>query len=125
MQQLTEENFLIFAVKHYDNPTCTGIRDLENDLKRFKYIKRLLRRYSKTGKLTEKLVVNHFVVLHNLFGDGMVPMAFFRLDRSFWPQVKTFLVFLDLLPKDYRIRGTIPESNIPLDNTITPHLRTI
>lgn len=125
MQQLTEENFLIFAVKHYDNPTCTGIRDLENDLKRFKYIKRLLRRYSKTGKLTEKLVINHFVVLHNLFGDGMVPMAFFRVERKFWPQVKTFLVFLDLLPTDYRIRGTIHESDISLDLNITSHLRKI
>lgn len=123
MLQLTEDNFILFAIKHYDNPMCRGVKDLETDLKRFKYVKRLLRRYQRTNIISDHLLVNHLIVLHNLFGDAMMPMLFFKIERKFWPQIKTFLVFLNYLPEKYQILPKVSESDIPLDATIIAQLR--
>lgn len=123
--QLNESTFVLYAAKYYHNPSCTGLQDFQDDLSKFKYIKRLLKRYKKTNVIAERLILNHIILLHNVFRDALVPMIFFKLDESYWPQIKTFLVFLNYLPEQYRIRDKISESDIPLDQTIINTLRKI
>jgi len=121
---LNDETFLLYAVKHYDNPGCMGMKEFQDDLKRFKYIKRLLKQYEKTGDIVERLVLNHIILLHNVFGDATVPLLFFKFEKRYWPQIKTFLVFLNYLPDNYMIDGE-SESTIPLDQTLIFKLRKI
>lgn len=121
---LADETFLLYAVKHYDNPGCTGMKEFQNDLKRFKYIKRLLKQYEKTGEIGERLVLNHIILLHNVFGEATVPLLFFKFEERYWPQLKTFLVFLNYLPDNCKI-GAKDESEIPLDQQIIFKLRKI
>ena len=96
--ELNDENFLIFAIKHYQNPSCTGMAELEDDLKRFKYLKRLFNRYEKTGEPNERLIINHLVLLYNVFGKATTDMLFFKLEEKYWSNLKTFLVFLNRMP---------------------------
>jgi hypothetical protein len=98
--ELNEENFLLFAIKHYENPSALTKEDFEKDLNHFKYIKRLLKRYKGNGELKVHLLINHFIILYNIFGDATTPMLFFKIDQSLWSAIKTFIVFLDKLP-DY------------------------
>ena len=121
--ELNDETFLIYAAKNYSNSGCTGMREFQDDLKRFKYIKRLLKRYEKTEIISERLLLNHVILLHNVFLEATVPMLFFKFDSKYWPQIKTFLVFLNYLPDNYLINGTVKESDIPLDQTIIFKLR--
>lgn len=125
MVQLTEDNFVMFAIQHYDNPSCHGVKDFENDLKRFKYIKRLLRRYARTKEISEHLLINHLIVLHNLFGNAMVDMLFFKIEKKFWPQLKTFLVFLNFLPENFKITAKLSVIDISLDRNIIGKLRQV
>ena len=67
-ERITSENVVMYAIKHYDNPQCEGEKEFQDDLKRFKYIKRLLRKYYDTGVLKERLLLNHIIVLKNVFG---------------------------------------------------------
>ena len=97
--ELNEDNFLLFAIKNYENPQAVAKEDFDKDLNHFKYIKRLLKRYKKTGELKTHLLINHFIVLYNIFGEATTPMLFFKLDRGMWPQVKTFIMFLNRLPE--------------------------
>jgi hypothetical protein len=97
--ELNEDNFLLFAVKHYENPQAVAKEDFDKDLNHFKYIKRLLKRYKKTGELKTHLLINHFIVLYNIFGEATTPMLFFKLEREMWSQVKTFIMFLNRLPE--------------------------
>ena len=94
MVELTADNFLLYAIKNYYNPSCMGIKELEDDIKRFKYIKRLLIRYHKTGEVNEGLILNHLIVLYNVFGIATTHMIFFKFDPIFWTDLKTYLVFL-------------------------------
>ncbi len=96
--ELNEENFLLFAIKHYENPSALTKEDFERDLNHFKYIKRLLKRYMSSGELKVHLLINHFIILYNIFGDATTPMLFFKIDESLWSAIKTFIVFLDKLP---------------------------
>jgi len=98
--ELNEENFLLFAIKHYENPSALTKEDFEKDLNHFKYIKRLLKRYKSSGELKVHLLINHFIILYNIFGDATTPMLFFKIDQNLWSAIKTFIVFLDKLP-DY------------------------
>jgi len=122
---LNDENFLLYAVKNYNNPSCTGMKEFQDDLKRFKYIKRLLRKYKKTGVISEKLILNHIILLYNVFGSFIISSMFFKIEQDHWSQVKTFLVFLNYLPDDYMINETINEAEIPLDDYIINKLRKI
>lgn len=97
--ELNEDNFLLFAIKNYENPQAVTKDDFQKDLNHFKYIKRLLKRYKKTGDLKTHLLINHFIVLYNIFGEATTPMLFFKLDREMWTQVKTFILFLNRLPE--------------------------
>ena len=98
MTELNDDNFLIFAIKNYQNPSCTGMAELEDDLKRFKYLKRLFNRYEKTGEPNERLIINHLILLYNLCGRGTTEMQFYKLEEKYWSNLKTYLVFLNRMP---------------------------
>ncbi len=128
MFKLTNENFLMYAIKNYDNPGCRGLRDFQDDLKRLRYIKRLLGRYRQTGDIKERLVINHLIVFYNVFGvDAASRMLFFKIQESLWPELKTFLVFLHYMPKTVMVSNgmNMPESEIPLDAHLVDLLRKI
>ena len=97
--ELKEENFLIFAIKNYENPQAVTREDFDKDLSRFRYIKRLLKRYKGGGELKVHLLINHFIILYNIFGDATTPILFYKIDKSLWSSIKTFIVFLDKLPE--------------------------
>ncbi|NBW57652.1 hypothetical protein EBR43_07700, partial [bacterium] len=90
--ELNEDNYLIFAIKFYDNPQALTKEDFEDDLKRIKYIKRLLKRYKNTGELKVHLILNHLTVLFNVFHDAAVPLLFYNLEKDLWPYIKSFLL---------------------------------
>jgi len=96
--ELNEDNFLLFAIKNYENPQAVTKEDFEKDLNHFKYIKRLLKRYKNTGELKTHLLINHFIILYNIFGEAATPMLFFKIERELWNSMKTFVVFLNKLP---------------------------
>ena len=97
--ELTEDNFLLFAIKNYENPQAVTKDDFDKDLNHFKYIKRLLKRYKNTGELKTHLLLNHFIILYNIFGEATTPMLFFKIEEELWSVMKTFVVFLDKLPE--------------------------
>ena len=93
--ELNEGNYQLFAIKFYDNPQALTKEDFEDDLKRIKYIKRLLKRYRNTGELKVHLILNHLIVLFNVFNDAAVPLLFYNLEEELWPYLKSFLIFLN------------------------------
>lgn len=97
--ELNEQNFLLFAIKNYENPQAVTKEDFDKDLNHFKYIKRLLKRYRNTGQLKTHLLINHFIVLYNLFGEAATPMLFYKIERDLWSVMKTFIIFLNRLPE--------------------------
>lgn len=97
--ELNEDNFLLFAIKNYENPQAVTKEDFDRDLNHFKYIKRLLKRYRNTGQLKTHLLINHFIVLYNLFGEAATPMLFYKIERDLWDTMKTFIIFLNRLPE--------------------------
>ena len=98
LDELTQDNWVIFAIKHYNNPQSVTYEDFEEDIKKFKYIKRLLRRHENTGELRKHLILNHIILLYNVFGDAATPLLFFKIEDNYWPVMKAFLLFLDRLP---------------------------
>jgi hypothetical protein len=97
--ELNEDNFLLFAIKNYENPQAVTKEDFEKDLNHFKYIKRLLKRYKKSGELKTHLILNHFIILYNIFGEATTPMLFFKIERELWSSLKSFIIFLNRLPE--------------------------
>lgn len=122
--KLTEDNFLVYAMHHYDNPQCQVIEEFEEDLKRFLYIKKLLYRYKNNGELRERLILNHIIVLYNIFGEAATNMLFFRIEEEYWPQLTTFLVCLERMPERVDQVG-LASADIALDQTIVSALRKI
>ena len=96
---LNEDNFLLFAIKNYENPQAVTKEDFDKDLNHFKYIKRLLKRYKNTGQLKTHLLLNHFIILYNIFGEATTPMLFFKIERELWSAMKSFIVFLGRFPE--------------------------
>lgn len=124
---LNENNFLIYAMKCYNTPNCI-MSEFEGDLKRIKYIKRLIRRYKATGDLKERLILNHIIVLSNVFGtEATVRMLFYKIDSSDYHILKTFLLFLSYMPKIISgINGkNINSSDITVDLDVGQRLRSI
>jgi hypothetical protein len=97
--ELNEDNFLLFAIKNYCNPQAVTRDDFNKDLNHFKYIKRLLKRYRSGSELKVHLLLNHFIILYNVFGDATTPMLFFKIEREYWKYLKSFIVFLGKLPE--------------------------
>ena len=100
-EKITSDNVIMFAIKHYDNPQCEGEKEFYDDMKRFKYIKRLLRKHKDTNVLKERLLLNHIIVLHNLFGsEACVTLLLFKIQREYWSTLKSFLLFLNMIRND-------------------------
>jgi hypothetical protein len=117
--RLTSRNFELFASQHYNNPECCDVTEFKEDLTRFKYLKRLLRRYEQSGDLQERLILNHIIILYNVFGiNAANRMMWFKVEPEHYTTLKTFLVFLHYLPEDYKVE-------IPLDKLVINRLRNI
>jgi hypothetical protein len=119
--ELNEENYILFAIKYYDNPQAVTQDDFFEDLSRFKYIKKLLRKYVRGGELRVDLLINHFIIIFNVFNDAAVPLLFYKLERELWSSIKTFLLFLNRIPE-------YPKSmidDIPIDHKCLDILNSI
>ena len=124
---LTNENIMLYLAKAYDKPNCI-MSEFKDDMKRFNYLKRLFQRYRKQGELREQLVLNHLVVLYNVFGPEVAARAlFFKMAKDDYSALKTYLLFLSWMPE--RIKGIkghdILSSEIPVDMKIAEALRQI
>ena len=96
--ELNDNNYILFAIKHYDNPQAVGEKEFYDDMKRFKYLKRLFKKHSTTGILKERLIMNHIIVLQNVFGPEAVKvLLFFKIGQEHWSVLKTFLLFLNYM----------------------------
>ena len=96
--ELNKDNFLLFAIKYYENPNSSTQEEFQEDLKRFKYVKRLLKKYHDSGTINSHLLLNHIIVIFNCWGDAAVPMLFYKIDKAHWNYLKSFLLFLDRVP---------------------------
>jgi len=97
--ELNEDNFLLLAIKYYENPQAVTREDFDKDLNHFKYIKRLLKRYKNNGDLKVHLLLNHFIILYNIFGEATTPMLFFKIEKDLWSAMKSFIMFLGKFPE--------------------------
>jgi hypothetical protein len=124
---LTDNNFLVYCAKVYDNPTMHSSEEFIEDLNRLKYIKKLLTRYIETGELKERLILNHIITLHNCFGSHLSKIMFLKMENQFY-LVKPFLVLINALPKKIYNVGkyaVIDTDDYPLDKNIIAKLRGI
>lgn len=128
IERLDDNNFILFAAKHYDNPQCHDTVEFYDDLKRFKYLKRLFGKYQESGELRERLILNHLIILYNVFGDNATRMLFLKLN-DYYPYLKPFLVLLGYMPDKVTNIGeegiVIYSSDIPMDQNIVNVLRKI
>jgi hypothetical protein len=127
IDNLCDDNFIIFAIKAYDKPNVIK-SEFEEELKRIKYVKRLIQRYKVTGELKERLILNHIIILSNVFGvDCSVRMLFFKLNKEHYSILKTFLLFLSMLPEYVRgINGiNINTRDIQVDLFIAKRLKSL
>ena len=125
---VNDDNFIIFAMKFYENPQCLSEKDFYNDLKILKYIKRLLNRYKKTGEIKTRLMLNHLIMLGNVFPiEILVRILFLKIPYDYWKELKTFLIFLKYMPERVgSVNGKyILSSDIEIDFKIVEDLRKI
>ena len=125
---LNDDNFLMFTMKEYNDIQCTDIEEFYDDLKKIKYIKRLFNIYKNNGQLKERLILNHLIVFYNVFSvQAGTRILFYKIEKDFWPILKTFLIFLDRMPEKIdSIRGeTVRASDILLVDGIITRLRSI
>ena len=100
-ETINPNNVVMYAIRHYNNPQCEGEKEFEDDLKRFKYIKRLLRKHYDTGILKERLLLNHLIVLTNVVGTtACVTLLLYKIQQEYWPVLKAFLIFLNTIRED-------------------------
>jgi len=124
MTELDESTFIVYAMNHYSNPQCYNIEEFEDDLKKFIYLKKLIYRYKNVGELRERLILNHIIVLFNIFGDAALRMLFYKVEQDLWSELVTFLVYLNRMPEEITEFG-IRLSDIKLDENIISILRKI
>ena len=99
-EAITIENWLMYAMHNYDNPQCETEEEFHEDLKRFKYLKRLFRKYNDSGVLKERLILNHIIILQNVFGsEAAGTLLLFKIEQEYWPVLKTFMMFLNMIPE--------------------------
>ena len=111
-EKITSANVMMFAVKNYDNPQCEGEKEFHDDMKRFKYIKRLFRKYHETGVLKERLILNHIIVLNNVFGpDACATLLLFKIRKEYWGTLRAFLLYLNILRED-ELNETITDKKV-------------
>ncbi len=113
-----DDVFLNYAMENYNNPSCSGREEFEEDINRIKYVKRLFGRYFSTGELKERLILNHIIIFYNVFEmEAATKMLFYRMEDKFKPLLKTFLVYLNYLPDDeYYVK-------LPMDTKVIQTLR--
>ena len=117
--ELTENNLFLYAAKHYYNPNFSDIEEFYEDLKRFKYIKRFVNRYLDNNELSERLILNHLIVIFNSFGiEASLNMLDLKLDERHWPVIKPFLIFLKYIRNDQY-------TGIKMDQEVINRLRDI
>ena len=117
--ELTESNLFLYAAKHYDNPTFSDVDEFYEDLKRFKYIKRLVNRYLEHNDLAERLILNHLIVVFNVFGvEATLNILNLKLEERHWPVIKPFLIFLKYIRNDQY-------TEIEMDKLVVDKLREI
>lgn len=97
--ELNNDNFLLFAIKHYENPLSSTREEFEEDLKRFKYVKRWLKKYHETGDMNGHLLLNHIIIIFNCWNDASIPMLFHKIDPIYWPYLKAFILYLNRIPE--------------------------
>ena len=127
-EDLSDDNFLLYAMKFYENPQCLSESDFNNDLKILKYVKRLLNRYERTQVLKERLMLNHLIMLGNVFPvKVLVRILFLKIPVQYWSELKTFLIFLNYMPEKIEsINGrSIISSDIQINLDIANKLREI
>jgi len=125
LDHVNENNFLLFAAKHYDNPQCHNTEEFYDDLKRFKYIKRLFIKFLEYNELRERLILNHITILYNIFGDTTTELLFFKLE-GYYELLKPFLVLLNRMPDKIFCNGTmIYSTDIQMNPDIINALRKI
>lgn len=119
-ETITDKNFELFAVRHYYNPVCADPDEFYEDLNRFKYLKRLLTRYKETGNPSVKLILNHLVVIFNVFGiDAGLKMMQYKIKKNHdWEVIKPFLLYLKVIDNAKYI-------GIEMDKLIVEELRKI
>jgi hypothetical protein len=121
--KLTESTFLLYAAKNYENPQCSDISEFEDDLKRFQYVRKLFVRYKQDGDLKERLILNHLIVIYNVFGPEASNMLFLKL-KEYHDCLKPFVEYLNFMPEliEYE-NAAIPKGNIIADNFVEAKLR--
>lgn len=125
IDRIDDTNFILFAAKHYDNAQCHNTEEFLDDLKRFKYIKRLFSKYEETGELRERLILNHITILYNVFGPEATKMLFYKLE-GYYSSLKPFLVLLNRMPDRIAVNDSIIySSDIVMDPIIIDTLRKI
>ena len=97
--ELNKDNFLLFAIKNYENPNTSTQEEFEEDLKRFKYVKRWLKKYHESGEVNSHLLLNHILIIFNCWNDAAIPLLFYKLEYKYWPYLKSFCMYLDRIPE--------------------------
>ena len=118
-ENITVANWVMFAMRNYDNPQCEGEEEFYEDIKRFKYLKRLFKKYYESGNLKERLILNHMIILSNVFGvQAASTLLIFKLEQEYWPAMKSFMIFLNMIREDEL-------SEIGIDERVWKTLETI
>ena len=116
---LTPENINMFAMKHYDNPSCVDEQEFLDDMKRFKYLKRLFRKYDTSKEFKSRLIINHVIILANVFGiEAATTLLFFKIDKQHWSILKTVLIFLNYMPENEMV-------DLDIDQNVMKELKRI
>jgi hypothetical protein len=128
-EYIDDENFLLYAARYYDSSQCHDTDEFYEDLNRFKYIKKLITRYVETGELKERLILNHLIVLNNVFGPEHVSRMIYIKMHDQMKYIKPFLVLLNIMPDKIsgitKNKRTIMTDEIPMDVNIVNVLRKI
>lgn len=117
-RELNKDNFLLFSIQNYNNPTTTTQEEFEEDLKRFKYVKRWLKKYHESGNMNIHLLLNHILIIFNCWDDSAIPLFFYKIEPKYWPYLKSFFLYLNRVPEfphsiihdiqeDYRISALL------------------
>lgn len=124
MELLNKDNFILYCMKHYDNPQCQTIQEFEEDLNRITYLQKLLTRYTDNNGLKERLILNHLIILFNLFNESALNILFYRVEKHHWNILITFLIYLNRMP-DKIPQYNIVTSDYTLDANVISILREI
>ena len=112
--ELNKDNFVFFAIRNYDNPTASTTDDFHEDLNRFKYVKRWLKKYHETGNINSHLLLNHIMIIFNCWNDAAVPMLFHKIDSKYYTSLIAFIIYLNRLPQypKTELHDIIPDGNL-------------